>query len=625
MRRCRLLAGTGALIVLLTCSFAYGQTMAATKPAGKDWLRLLDTVPSESVAFVAVQNINGFAGKVQGFLKGFVPSEAVKELDPVKSLTDEQQLGETFDTSGSFAMVLLDPKRLDPRLMKKLEPDDDGDVNLGELRSRDLPVVFLLPGKDPAKMFPGRKLEPDGELTKLTRNGSVAWVAEKDGFVACSFHKRALQAFSSKVSALVGLTAGDEKLAMSSDVLLWVNRKKAGELAGTAFEHLVWSSMNMPKLRYLGPMAAPIKWFHLTRDVVFRQAERMVLGFRMTDKGPWGQLRVHYAADSVMGRTLSAARCTDQPLTAWLPDKPYIFAYGARKDIFQTPASVKKLALEAMKTDPALKGLSAEVKANLGAMIAAVNEQVTGVQHWAGQGSEMGPLGIANVVRCKDSAKLRQIIRGNLPVFQAMLNLALGVDSQDEERFSMKYDEAAYTLGDVKLDAITVSHPKIDEMLKDEDMGQRVKNAMVKAFPGETKFRLRLAALDKDTMILILGGGKKFAQDAIAAAKAGKTALELADDAKSALAMLPPERFAVAMVNVPHAISFGSMVYMTAMGMSGAQLAVKPAPPVVVALSADKSDLVITAYLPRLMFKRVFAMLAPLIGGGVVEESDDWD
>ena len=41
------------------------------------------------------------------------------------------------------------------------------------------------------------------------------------------------------------------------------------------------------------------------------------------------------------------------------------------------------------------------------------------------------------------------------------------------------------------------------------------------------------------------------------------------------------------------------------MGVGGAALHMKPAPPIVVALSADKNDLVVTAHIPTLLFKRV--------------------
>jgi hypothetical protein len=147
---------------------------------------------------------------------------------------------------------------------------------------------------------------------------------------------------------------------------------------------------------------------------------------------------------------------------------------------------------------------------------------------------------------------------------------------------------------------------------------------MLKIFPGEASLRVRLAAVDKTTLVTTVGGGRRFLNEAVAAARDGNSRLELSDDVKSSLALLPQKHFAVFIINATNGAGFFGTVMISAMtgGGGGAQMKFQAAPPVVVSLSADKGDLLIVGYVPALMIKRIAGTM-PGMGGDAGEEEDN--
>jgi hypothetical protein len=652
-----------ALAAKLVCPSAFAQPageLPRPKGSDQDRLKMLDSIPGDSVAFLLVGNMKDFAGKADAFVKDIIPKPLSKDFSFLKVALEDRALGETFNPSGPLAVVLLDPKDYAPRLLKKVAAGKlaaagmksetievtvngaapatkpaAGDAAGGEadeeispeVAKAGLPFVFILWGKDVAKMFPGRKVEADGAMSKLTKDGEEAWALEKGGVVFVSSNRRVIQAMPPKLPALARIAGGGEDLALRSDVMWWINRPRCDELKGTAFANLFWDGARVPILSDLlfsdshNPLAAVINWFVLTRDEVFRQGESLMGGLTMAKEGPRIEFRICCKADSAMAKALAVAQKAQGTLTAALPDKPFIFAYGIRKDLFPCPPEMTTKQVASFVESPLWGDVPMATRKGIGDLILAVHPEVTGVQHWAGAVREDGPMAVATVVHCRDAEALRKIVKDHLSAIESMLNLAMQQASTDES-FKLTYAEGADAAeGEIQADVIEVSHPELDKMLADNEMGARMRAMLLKVFPGETKFRVRLAVQDKNTLLVTLGGGKKFLAEVAAAAKSNATKLELSEDAKAALALMPANRFAVAMVDIPNAVAFGSRAMMAAsMGMGGAQIRIKPAPPIMVALSADKNDLVITAHVPAKLLKQLIGTLSNMGEDGMEED-----
>lgn len=679
MRKSNLPTAAACGLVLLTvCATAMSQA-APAQPVARERIQMLDSIPGGSVAFVVVPNMKEMCGKVDAFVKDIMPKPLVKDFDFFKLTMESKQLGETFNANGPLAVVLLDPKEYAPRLLKKEAPparpaarddfmsmgpsgpreavaqvDEAVDKHLSEdaqtvfsvdatgddedlTDSKALPVLYILSGKDVAKMFPKRTVKADGDLFKLSDGGTISWTREKDGLVFLSYHKKIVQAMPPKASVLVGIGGAGESLAGRADVMWWINRPRCDELAGTAFAKLFWQGMSMGPLEYFipmgdgrssgNPLSVVLSWFALTRGEIFRSGAQMMGGVMLTKQGPVIEHRVCFPEGSPMARLTAAAAKATGPLTESLPDKPFIFAYGIRKDLFSSPPEVKTRQVAAFIASPLWRDANMDVRKAIGDMILAIHPQVTGVEHWAGPAREDGAMAIATVVRCKDAEALKKTAKKHLGAFESMVNFAMQMDRHpnDEARITLAYEDGnAPAEGEVKADVIQVTWPLLEKALQEEYSGKRVRAVLLKGFPGEMKFRVRLAVLDKNTLVVTLGGGKRFLAETMATAKAGATRIELSADVKESLALLPASRFGVAMVDIPNAILVGSRAMMGAqMGVGGAQIKVRACPPIVVGLSGEKNDLVITAHVPTKMLKRVIGTISNMGDDEEVEDEED--
>jgi hypothetical protein len=654
----------GVLVAMAVCPRALAQAAPPAADAVQQRIRMLDHIPADAVAFVMVGNLKEMCSKVDAFFREFAPPRAAKDFSFLKELTASRKFGEGFNPSGPIALALLDPvvyaRDLAGTVKPATRPADEpqragGDA--ADRTKRDLPALYILSGKDVAKMFPELKVERDGDLFKISVPGPTtkpdsddersvvevrepSWALEKDGLVYICNHKRILMAMPPKVSVLVRLTGGGERLALESDVMGWINRPKVDELKETAFGKIFWREVHIPVISDMvdneyghNPLSGPLWWFIVTRDELFRQGEHLMGGLTWTPQGPRVEFRICCKPGGTMAKALAAAQAAQGPLTAALPDKRFIFAYGIRKDAFANPPEVQKAQRAAFLKNSIWGETPKEKVQAIADLIAAVNPEVTGVEHWAGQISDGGPISIASVIHCRDAEALRKIVRQHLPAIETMLNLAMMQKSENEqERFKLSYQEANEPAeGQVKADVILASHAEMEKMLENEDMGAHLKPLLLKVFPGELRFRARLAAIDKNTLVITVGGGRKFLAEAVAAARANSSKLELSEDAREALAMLPANRFAVAMVDISSAVPFylkammsvfGEMAGPIGVGVGGAAIQMKPAPPIVVALSVDKNDLVVTAHVPTKLFKRVVGAFTGMDEPPAEEEDD---
>ena len=600
--RIRLKLGVACLAAL-----SWQTAMAQTKPAtatasapapAKPDLSVLKLIPPKDVlGFVAVGNAEAFADKVGALAKLMMGPDGppANFLDQIRQ---GAELGETFRPKGSFAAVLLDPRKYRPELARKVEKEQRDSVHL-DMDPRKFPAAFLIPGTDPAKMFGRAAAAQDGKYVKLTDKnggGDPAWALDAKTHVILAFDAKVLDAFS-RASAAAPRQAEWAEMLARHDVVVWFDRKMCEKFRDT---HLGVGFLNVIGFggRFMpfgNPAMMPIRYVLATREKIFSEAVTLAFGLTLDNAGIVVEARWGYPADSVVGKALTLLPAKPGPLMTRLPAKlPYLFLYGATKD-FKTPAKLKaEQYAELVKTE-LLKAAAPEVKAKAVKLVLALQEQVTAVQHYFGPNGKTPGLGLISVVECKSPKAFMKIIRDIPPVAQALME---SLDNDEFKKITFEYVQNMETVGKVTADAILVKHPDMAEM--DEEALNRMKGMI-----GDDKMRALFAVVDAKTVVISAGGGLPLLTAAIQAAQAKPKALEDDPSIRLALARLPRRRCVVAIVNIANGLKAMSDMA-SAMGSGPAPFVLNCKVPLAGAVSVDKTNLSFTAHVPLEPIKEIF-------------------
>ena len=576
-----------ACAALLACGPAAAQTGPATQPAPKPGPAALGLIPEDCLGFVLIRSAEQFAGKLEAFLKQTVPGLVPADFKIMDGLNQAVGLGETLNPKGSFAMVMLSLSKHAPDLAK---PAPEEEVGGAGVKFRELPVAFVVPGKDPARLFRPQKAIKDGRYFCLPEMGrEPAWALEADGFVVLSPNRKTIEAFPPGKSIASRLSGGHRDMLERYDAVAWVDRKACRGLTKTRLVAGIPQRMGLGKMFLSLPVVWPILYVRMTRSEIFNQAEALAFGARIEETGLTVEARWSYPADSLIGKALAAFPKGGEPLLTRLPDFPYVFAYGATKD-FKTPMKLKAAQIDGLLRHKRVAAVPEETKAEIRQIILGIQEQVTGVKHYFGpSGKQGGPVGAISVVECKSPEKLKKLIDRIPPAAEILLRKLL----PDEERFQsfiVKHYKGVEAVGDVKADAIVIENP---DLLKfDEDTRAKMTTVW-----GDDKFRFLIAQVDEKTLVVTFGGGTRMLAEAI---KAAKAKANLAEDAavKPVLARLPRRRSAAGIFNLANAMNL-YMYAAVAMGAAGAPpWRFHSKTPLAGAVSIEKTDLTFTGYIP---------------------------
>ena len=182
-----------------------------------------------------------------------------------------------------------------------------------------------------------------------------------------------------------------------------------------------------------------------------------------------------------------------------------------------------------------LAGMPDDLKASIKKLYQDVTDQVTGMQIVGGGAPEgAGVFGVSFVIKCKDSAKMKQLLAEKARIAQALVK-HFGADEPDLLKLSIKYVKDVQTIGQVSADAVVIEHPKMEEM------EERERAEMKKAL-GEDKINFRIAATDKNTVVVTVGGSNAFFAEAVKVAASGTGKIGTDPYSIKAMKYLPAER-----------------------------------------------------------------------------------
>ena len=577
-------------------------------PAGQ----ALKQIPADCLGFVIVNNAAGMGAKLDAFQKSVMPPGApAPPTGVLGSLLAQAEIGAGFNANAPFAAVILDPQLYGINVLEALNLPGVGSAESeDETAKPPLPVVVLIPGKDPATMLAAHSPVKEGDFFKTDDGGY--WV-QKGEFVIGGNNKKAVEAvLATEKSVVSQLSLADKALIARSDAAAWVNFKIIGptiDAALAAFKaKLKADADKAPVSVQMGPDMAGMAMAMDMYAVLLKEIDDVALGVRFGETGIMFETRASFKAAGVVGKALAAAKPVSGSLLDRLPNMPYVLAMGFRGD----PSAAKEMniqMLEKLLTSTLFRGFKEETRARMTALAGDLQAEVEGVQLFAGAvTSGEGQVGLAYVLECKSAEK----VRGLLPEYIAVLSeMYQSMPDETLNVIALKYHKGVEVIAETekKVDVISIDHPALAD-LDEEDL------AKMKAVLGDDKIRLLVAQADAKTLVLTLGGGKSFLAEVLktAAARSGKLAADPAT-AKS-LAMLPKQRSAVGLLHIGNIFTIVKTVS-AALGEQMPPIQVDAPQPLVGSISIEKSDVLMVGYIPTETIKNAIGGVMAMMMGAM--------
>ncbi|KPK85720.1 MAG: hypothetical protein AMJ81_03015 [Phycisphaerae bacterium SM23_33] len=536
------LAAAFAILPSLGASPVLGQAAAPAK------LDVLQRVPAGCTGFAVVTGAGATAAKFDAFVKLLgSPEEPVLPAPVLELMQSQTKMGKGFNPEGGFAAVMLDLKQYG------LEPAElAAAIRQGKpLPSRRLPLVMLIPGRNPAEMFALRKPTTQGDLVQFEgQDKNPRYCLQAGAHVALGANLQAVRAVAAGLpppgqaggeSVLKRLSAADKAFIADNDVTVWMDPAKGGPTLAAAIAALQKrfepaEGAQMPARVRLMRAFATVTGAAGPFGDALNQMDAFALGLRFESQGLLAELRCSFRPDSMLGKALAACKAAEGNPFDRLPNMPYVLALS-RVNQPRPPKEWAAGRVETALSQEPLKSLPEEAKARYRRAALGLGEQIRSVQLYFGTVSgEGGMARMACVLECASAGETRKL----LAEFTAVAGEALGT-SKDQTigEVLVKYEGEAVRRGGKDADAITLKAPAGSERNQKE----------MHLLLASESLRLLVAEADEKTLVITLGGGSDFLTKAMqsAAKRSGRLARDPA--VAKALAMLPPKRVGTAVVN----------------------------------------------------------------------------
>jgi hypothetical protein len=534
-----------AVCVLAIAGSVWGQpgaveTTARTKAVPAKAAPILEVVPAGSLGFAVVPNVGKTFASVEQYLKDI----GVRDMLPISgdlldALKSAVQLGDGFNSSGGFAAAMLDPVAYGIDLPKMIS---DGPP-AGE--KPKVPFVLFVPATSVKGVFGQYEMKDEDGLTHIKfRSGEGYAAMSPAGYVILSPNAQAVKDVLAAKSHAAGELSKENAAAFASaDISVHMNIKAAApllqSLMKTGFEQADRGNRR-------GPMPFDTKQILAMYAKIFEMMQDMSLTLSVDKAGVTINEYVSIDPNSTMGKAMAAVKPGPAAALDRLPNLPYILAIGGSGD---KAAAAKMGAEQKEMLDMVLKmlpGMSEGTIAKIMKLNEACAEQVTATQLAIGGAPEgSGLFGVAVVISCKDSGKMRAILADAADTLtDAIQSVIPGRDSAD---LKIAYTKEIEKVGDVFADAIEVQHPQMAKM------SDREKQEMKKVL-GEDRVRALVAAADDKTVVITFGGSTAMLAETLKVAKGGGT---IPKDAgvMAAMKVLPKNPQSVIMIDAANALA----------------------------------------------------------------------
>ncbi len=504
---------------------------------------VLQHIPADALGFVVVKDVAGLMGKVDTYLetvglRGMLPMPPDSGvLDMIKA---SAMLGEGFNPSGGFALVMLDPNAYDVDLIGMMKRG--GPTSRPDGTEETIPLVLLVPGTSVEGVFGSYPLTQVGRCTEVDLRMGKMFAMQVGGYVALSPGEQYLQAVTAVPSpAAMSLSAKQLDLIAKSDISATVNMAKASPLL---------RKMMAMSQKQMATGGAPPFMVNLVSaymdlfDELLPQVSGYSFGLRFGQTGLVIEELAEFVPTSDLGQAMLATKPSQEPLLNRLPNRQYILALGGVSQPMDEPAKAMMVDL----LDKALAEgtpLDEQTTQDVKTMITDWMDQVTGLQLVGGGAPEgSGLFAISCVLTCKDSARLADML-AKMPDLAKRVILAIAEEKELPAEITVT--RQADNVEGASVDVIEIAPPA--DVVLDEDEKAKMATAL-----GEAHIRIYVATVDEHMVVVTFGGAKPFLAEAIRTAKAGSGTI-LADPATAAaMKELPANPAGIVLLNVGNGV-----------------------------------------------------------------------
>ncbi len=623
MQTSRTLLGFLCVVSLAGGAWAQVEPTATTAPALPTPEPVITHIPAGAMGFVVVNNIQESINRVEKLLTeiglGSMVGLGPESPGLVGMLKMQAQLGEGFNPNGGFAVVLLDPQQFGIDLLQMMNPRPPVTTQPTEQppSPKDLPILLFVPGRNLSTLLPGKVVEEAGQFKKIYLNVGEMYAYQRKGYVVLSPSVKALKAMLEAKPALSELTTSQREAIAKSGVAVHVNMKIAGPIYINLLKQ-VQTQMTMMSAAMPAP-ARPLfalsqAYIPMYREMI-SQMDSITLTAIIAETGLVFSETLIWSPESDWGQMIASYKPITGGIMDKLPNLPYVLA------IASTGAS-GQAKLQKFTEDMVAKlmpNLPAPTDAKLKSIIQTYYDQVLGFQFVAGGSPEgCGVFGIGWVVKCKDSEVVKTLLADKISIADDLIKALLGEEaSQELGQLKFAYVKDAEKLGGLSVDAIDITHPKLqipDEIMDPNELARK-RNQLMPLWTalGEERVRLRITAPDKNTVVVTLGGADKFMSEAIKATKTPGTILKGAGSLE-AMKYIPAKPTGVMLFNVGNlfeVIAKGTMM----MKPGGAPLpfAITTRVPIAAGVAMVQNEMRIGVYVPTALIKEAAGIVMGLM------------
>ncbi|MCJ7544440.1 MAG: hypothetical protein MUP47_07750 [Phycisphaerae bacterium] len=549
---------------------------------------VLQHIPADALGYVVVRDVGALMGKVDAYLAEIGLAELVAPAMPTGALDSVRaaaMLGEGFNPSGGCAVVMLDPEKLGVDLLAIMgqgeEPASQPETEPVEPK---LPIVILVPGLSVESVFGNYPITPGQKYTEVALRVGPMLAKQMGGYVCLSPSAEALDALAAAAPA--SPPAELTELLARSDITLHINMEVAAPLVDKLLAKGVASMAEGQAPPVIRSIWSTYMGFY---KELCSQMTAVSIGGRFVPTGVVIEAMAGFKPDSPLGRAIATAQPAGGNLLGRVSSPSYVLAIGmATTSSEETENQQKAFAIDIVDTClamPPLNALAEQTKADLKALVLALSEQQAGGMQMVIGGAPRGSglFGASAVLRCKDSAALKELLLGAVPLVETVIKTlaeeeelpfqivttrgvatvdGLAVDAiefipraeQEEPTATTESaapaEEAEATTDPAETEAPATEEAAAPEKPTTESAPAEAEKGPIATVMGEDKIRFYLAAVDPQTLVVTFGGAQPYLAEAVRVAKAGDGTI-LSDPAVAkALAVMPKSITSVGLLNV---------------------------------------------------------------------------
>ena len=591
------------LVVALIAVGVHAQSTGTMKAAAP----ILQQIPDGALGFVAINNLKATAARVEKFMQDIGMGMMMPPGGLLPMVKAKAMLGEGFNANGGLAVVMLDPAKfgLDIPAMIKAEgsspPPDPS----------QFPVVLFVPGTSVTGVF-GAMAAPGGEYFKVQMQDVTILAKQRGDYVVLSPNEAAIKAvMASKRSAKDALAGAHAGAIAKADLAFSLDMKITGPLYKALMDKMQEQMQAGPAM---GPAAAMMQSYGSIMSMytdMLSQFSSLTVTARLTSDGVLMEEIISFAPGSKLATASATAGTAADLKLNRVPNLPYVIAGS---NIIEQNQAAAEMGREMVLSFLDSLNVSPDAQKKLVEIQDTFMAQMTGTQLVIGGAPDnSGVFGVSCVMECKDAAAIKGALAKSAGTIEAIIK-GFAPDDPELQQLSISYEKGVEKVGDLRVDAITIRHPEMDEM-DDEERGN------LRKVMGEEQVRALVAEVDKNTVVVTMGGSIPFLQEAIKAAKTPSRLLSRREDKR--LAKILPEKpvgmFVISVGNLLEVIVKGTRTVQP--DMAGAMpFNITTKDPIALASGYTGDAVHVVFYVPNSLIREV-AQLAMLftqgMGGGM--------